>query len=121
MSDDTVGVTPSSSQPAAITVYWRPGCGACSALLRQLDRLGVRIDTRDIWEDPTASARVRQVAGGHETVPTVFVGDVPLVNPTPDDVMRTAAAFAPELVPAGYVPKQPGKVASWLLRLLRQE
>lgn len=119
-SDSTNGSTP-GPQTATITVYWRRGCGACSALLRQLDRLGVPIETVDVWENPAASARVRQVAGGHETVPTVFVGDAPLVNPTPDEVMRAALVFAPELVPADYVPKEPGRIASWILRLLKQE
>jgi mycoredoxin len=28
----------------------------------------------NIWEDPQAAARVRSVANGNETVPTVFVG-----------------------------------------------
>jgi mycoredoxin len=31
-----------------VVVYWRPGCGFCSSLLRQLDRAGLTYDRVDI-------------------------------------------------------------------------
>ena len=35
----------------------------------------------DIWQHPDAAEFVRSVANGNETVPTVTVGDVAVVNP----------------------------------------
>ncbi len=66
-----------------VTVYWRPGCGFCTRLLVELDRAGVTYDSRNIWDEPTAAEYVRSVARGHETVPTVVVGDQVHVNPPP--------------------------------------
>ena len=83
----------------AITVYWRPGCGFCSGLLRGLERQELSFARVDIWDDPDAAAFVRSVANGNETVPTVRVGDVALVNPTPRDVLRTVAEHAPDDLP----------------------
>lgn len=70
-----------------VTVYWRPGCPYCLRLRRQLRRAGVEFAGVDIWADPQAAARVRLVAAGNETVPTVFVGDTALVNPSPRAVL----------------------------------
>ena len=87
---------------AGITVYWRPGCGFCSGLFRQLDRLQVSYRTVDIWQEPTAAAFVRSVARGSETVPTVSIGSVALVNPSAHDILHAATTHAPGSVPAGY-------------------
>ncbi len=69
-------------------------------LERGLRRLGVPIDKRNIWEDPDAAAVVRSVARGHETVPTVVVGDVAMVNPRVNDVLAAIRTEAPHLEPA---------------------
>jgi glutaredoxin len=58
----------------AVEVYWRAGCPSCRRLLRALRRSRMPMVESNIWEDPQAAARVRSVANGHETVPTVFVG-----------------------------------------------
>lgn len=79
-----------NDEVAGITVYWRPGCGYCRSLFVDLDRLGVQYDTIDIWSNPDAAAFVRSVARGHETVPTVRVGESALINPRADDVLRAA-------------------------------
>jgi len=50
-----------------------------------------------IWEDPDAAARVRAVAGGNETVPTVFVGEHALVNPSIRQVTDLVRRAAPQL------------------------
>lgn len=94
--------------PVAVTVYWRPGCGFCSGLLRSLDRFGLACNRRNIWEDDQAAAFVRSVADGSETVPTVTVGDRVLVNPTGDEVMALVAEYAPERLPHGWEPRKPG-------------
>lgn len=101
-----------------ITFYWRPGCGFCAHLHRELSKLDVPMDMRNIWEDPTAAAFVRSVANGNETVPTVVVGDTSMVNPTPGQVMAALADSAPHLVPEGYEPPEPGLVARMLNRML---
>ena len=103
---------------SGITVYWRPGCGFCSSLRRQLDRGGVPHRLVNIWDDPSAAAFVRSVAQGNETVPTVTVGDVSLVNPSIDAVLVAASTHAPDAVPAGYVPPRPNAVARLVGRLL---
>jgi hypothetical protein len=48
----------------------------------------------NIWEDPQAAARVRSVAGGNETVPTVVVGYRALVNPSVGAVLAAMGAPA---------------------------
>lgn len=101
-----------------VTVYWRPGCGFCSSLLRGLDRQGLDYDRVNIWEDPDGAAFVRSVARGNETVPTVRVGDVALVNPTSTDVLRAVADQAPELLPDDWEPPQAGRAERMLHRLL---
>lgn len=83
----------------AITFYWRPGCGFCGGLERRLDRLGIPIDKRNIWEDPDAAEVVRSIANGNETVPTVVVGDARMVNPSADAVVAAIRAEAPHLEP----------------------
>lgn len=66
---------------STVTFFWRPGCGFCARLRRDLLQAGVELDERNIWEDPDAAAFVRSVAGGNETVPTVVAGGEALVNP----------------------------------------
>ena len=76
-----------SDSANTVTFYWRQGCGFCTRLHRGLSSHGVALDMRNIWEDPTNAAAVRSVAGGNETVPTVLVGDVAMVNPSVDQVL----------------------------------
>lgn len=68
-------------------------------LQRRLDRLGVPMDKRNIWEDPDAAADVRSIARGNETVPTVVVGEARMVNPSVEDVLAAVRAEAPHLEP----------------------
>lgn len=84
----------------AITFYWRPGCGFCMGLERRLGRLGVPLDKRNIWDDPEAAAVVRSIANGNETVPTVVVGEIAMVNPNVDRVLEAIRTEAPHLEPA---------------------
>lgn len=71
----------------SVTFYWRPGCGFCVVLRRQLEAAGVHLDARNIWEDEEAAAFVRSVARGHETVPTVVAAGRALVNPAASTVL----------------------------------
>jgi mycoredoxin len=65
-----------------VEFYWRPGCGFCAALRRPLMASGLNVKEINIWEEPGAAERVREVAGGNETVPTVIVGSTAMVNPS---------------------------------------
>jgi mycoredoxin len=103
---------------APVTVYWRPGCGFCASLLRGLERSGVTFDRVDIWQDEDAAAFVRSVAGGNETVPTVRVVDVALINPSTVDVLREVQERAPDHLPEGLEVPEPGRVARAVTRLL---
>lgn len=105
-------------QHEPVVVYWRPGCGFCSSLLRKLDASGLRFDRRNIWEDDDASAFVRTAANGNETVPTVRVGEMVLVNPSADDVLSQVAEVSPGQLPDGYEPSPPGRMAQAMNRLL---
>lgn len=78
---------------------------------------GLPIREINIWDDEGAAARVRSVAGGNETVPTVFVADRALVNPNTKQVFAAVRAVAP-----GSIPKSADGVLArgsrWLRRLL---
>ena len=76
-----------STTDTEITFFWRPGCGFCMALERQLASTDLTITYRNIWEDPEAAAFVRDHANGNEVVPTVKIGDVVLVNPSAEEVL----------------------------------
>ncbi len=82
----------------AFEVFWRPGCGFCALLERQLRRSGLELRMRNIWDEPEAAAYVRSVARGNETVPTLRIGAVSLVNPDPDEVVATLESVAPHLL-----------------------
>lgn len=81
-ADDAAEAVDSGS----FTVYWRPGCGFCSMLFRQLDRHGLDPVVVNIWEDDDAR-RFLNDSIGCETVPTVVVGDRLMVNPSIDEVV----------------------------------
>lgn len=87
-----------SASGSEITVYWRPGCPFCSSLRGGLHRAGLPFREVNIWDDPNAAAFVRSVARGNETVPTVSIGKVNLVNPSARRVLEVAATETPALL-----------------------
>lgn len=113
-----VEVSPHDGEASPVQLYWRPGCGFCSSLTRSLDRIGLDYEAHNIWEDEDAGVFVRGVANGNETVPTVRIGDVALINPTANEVMAEVATRAPAQVPAGYEPPEPGVLGRALRRML---
>lgn len=52
----------------------------------------IPFQARNIWAEPEYAAIVRSHAGGNETVPTVVIGDVAMVNPTLSEVQAALAA-----------------------------
>lgn len=101
-----------------LTVYWRPGCGFCSALIHGLERDEVAFERVDIWEDEEGAAFVRSVADGNETVPTVRVVDVALVNPSRAEVLRELQERASEHLPEGFDVPEVGRLGRAVNRLL---
>jgi len=87
------------STDTPITLYWRPGCPFCSSLMSKLDRQGVPTKQVNIWEVPEAAEIVKGIANGNETVPTVVVGEVSMVNPSAKQVVAELRKIAPELAP----------------------
>lgn len=112
------GTAGQSGATTRIDLYWRPGCGFCSVLMRGLDKLGIERVEHNIWDDPAAAAIVRQHARGHETVPTVVVGDTALVNPSSRQLVSFLAEQAPHLLPVGADVPQPGAVGRLVGRVL---
>ncbi len=85
-------------ETTGITVYWRPGCPYCSRLRRDLLHVGLPFAEVDIWADPAGAELVRFAAGGNETVPTVVVGSVTMVNPSVGDVVEALRRSDPTLI-----------------------
>ena len=80
-----------------VEFYWRPGCPFCIALRRRLRGSGLPVREVNIWDDPDAAARVRAVKRQRD-VPTVFVGDHALVNPSIRQVTALVREAAPQLL-----------------------
>lgn len=95
----------------SVEFYWRPGCPFCMRLRRGLHRRGLPIEAINIWEHPDAAARVRAVADGNETVPTVFIGERALVNPTVAQVESLLREVDPGL--AATLDSRPARRAWW--------
>ena len=77
---------------AGVTIYWRPMCGYCEVLKRELSEQGVDFETVDIWEHREKAEVVRQATGGDEIVPTVEIAGRFYVNPSAEEVIAAAAA-----------------------------
>jgi len=67
--------------PPLPVVLWRPHCPFCRILFSGIEKRGLVVETRNIWEDDEARALLNQRIGC-ETVPSVLVGDEILVNPS---------------------------------------
>ncbi|MGB3736098.1 MAG: glutaredoxin domain-containing protein [Ilumatobacter sp.] len=105
--------------PNQIDLYWRPGCGFCSSLRGQLDKLGIERVEHNIWDEPQKASVVREHANGNETVPTVVIGGVGMVNPSPGELAAHLAEHAPHLLPDGFEAPQPGAVGRAIGKIFR--
>ncbi len=110
--DDTAAERPVPD--GMVVVYWRPGCPWCGRLLRWIDRAGLPVDLRNIWDEPDAAEELRAITGGDETVPTVNVAGVGLVNPSP----KVLTAAVHEHLP-GLLPEDAGQDEPWWRRVGR--
>lgn len=103
----------------AVRLFVRPGCPYCVGLQLGLRRAGLPYDEIDIWEELEAAAFVRRHANGNETVPTVQIGDVVLVNPSPSAVVAEAGRAGIALEPRP--PSMPSRAAEAVRRRLRTD
>ncbi len=106
-----------------ILVYGRPYCPGVPGVLRLLDEAGVAYDYVNIRQDFEAAARLRQITGGYESVPTlVFPDGRTLIEPGRAALRRALQ----EANPGGDRPDAPAAVARpalrnpmyWLLALI---
>jgi len=111
-------VTPAAGTPGAVRVYWRPGCPYCAMLRLGLRAARVPAEWVNIWEDRAAAARVREITGGDETVPTVEVGARALVNPSAWQVAAAVQDGQPGILPSAGTRATSGlaRVAGWVSR-----
>jgi len=58
--------------PDDLSLYYYDGCPWCMRVLRALDRLGVRVERRNILEDPQ-HGRDLAAARGRRTVPVLRI------------------------------------------------
>ncbi len=113
--DETVSERDATDQ---VDFYWRPGCLFCVSLEKQLKRAEIDFVRHNIWDEDEAAGFVRSVARGTETVPTVAIGDVALVNPSAGQVFATMQEVAPQLLPEGFEPPAPRGLGRLLSRIL---
>lgn len=84
-------------EPNSLIVYGRPGCPGVSPVLRLLDAAGAAYEYVDIRQDPAAAARLRELTGGYESVPTVVLPDGrALVEPGTLKLRKILQEGAPE-------------------------
>ena len=114
-------MSPEPGQAAQVDLYWRPGCGFCVRLMRQIEEFELPTVRHDIWEDPAAADVVRAAAAGNETVPTVVVGARTMVNPSFDAVLAAVEAEAPSLLPEQVDPARPRRRPTAFLDRLRRD
>ncbi len=90
-------------------------------LERSLEKIDLPLNKLNIWDNPEYAAKVRSIADGNETVPTLVIGDVSMVNPNPGQVLQALQSEAPELIPEGTDIPKPSKIGQKLNRLLGGE
>jgi hypothetical protein len=87
-------------------------------LERSLVGAEIPLDKHNIWDDPSAAAFVRSVAGGNETVPTVRVGSTAMVNPSPKEVAAAIVREIPDLADEAETLGQPSAIGKLLQRMI---
>jgi glutaredoxin len=105
-----------------IIVYGRPGCPGLRPVLNLLHKGGVPYDYVNIREDAAAAARLRALAGGNESVPTVVLPDGRvLVEPGTIGLRRAlqeAGLVGEALTPAAAVQAGLSNRVYWALALI---
>lgn len=79
------------ADPSIPIVLWRPHCPFCRMLLSDIERHGLVVEMRNIWEDDEARELLNRRIGS-ETVPSVMVGEEILVNPSITELLAAVDA-----------------------------
>jgi glutaredoxin 3 len=99
-------MAPTSDEPGAgaqlakVEVYTRRGCMYCSRLIALFDELGVSYAHHDLTGDQARRAWLAE-ASGRDTVPQVFIDDVPVGGFTDVAAMHRRGELARRLTRAG--------------------
>jgi glutaredoxin len=111
-----------SEDSGTVLVYGRPGCPGLRPVLNLLQKAGVPYDYVDVREDADAAARLRAMAGGYESVPTVVLpGGRVLVEPGTIGLRRAlqeAGLVGEALTPAAAVQAGLSNRVYWVLALI---
>lgn len=78
-----------------VAVFWRPGCTFCLRLMWKLRSHLGQVYWVNIWQDDDAAARVRELNGGNETVPTVLTAEEHYVALDRARALETVRSHAP--------------------------
>ncbi|MDN5724524.1 MAG: hypothetical protein L0G99_01150 [Propionibacteriales bacterium] len=77
---------PEPNYDAPVVIFWRPGCGYCARLKRELGADGAKAEWANIWAHDQAMTLVKAANNGDETVPTVKINGTFHTNPDPVEV-----------------------------------
>ena len=75
-----------------VKLFWRPMCGYCMTLKKELEKREIPFESVNIWEQRDQAEIVREANGGDELVPTVQVGDKFYANPSLAEVLTAVEA-----------------------------
>jgi len=73
-------------------MYTTNHCGYCVLLKRYLDFRGITYQEVNVEDEPALQRQLEQWTGGYQTVPTVQIGELILVNPRGPEVEAALAA-----------------------------
>ncbi|MGD7788037.1 glutaredoxin domain-containing protein [Propionibacteriaceae bacterium Y1700] len=82
---------PEPNYDAPVVIFWRPGCGYCARLKRELGDAGAKAEWVNVWAHDQGMALVKTHNNGDETVPTVKINGKFHTNPDPVDVQLALA------------------------------
>jgi mycoredoxin len=81
-------VTYPAQRAAPLIIYGHDYCGQCWALKSALDEKGVAYEWRDVLNEPRHQVRLKELARGYLSVPTVVFEDgTVMVEPWPNKVL----------------------------------
>jgi mycoredoxin len=72
-------------------MYTTSRCGYCVLLKRYLDYRGIDYQEINVEDEPELQRQLEEWTGGYQTVPTVRIGELVLVNPRGPEVEAALA------------------------------
>ena len=86
--DDSTATNPArmGARQVPVVVFGTTWCAATQMVRRNLERLRIAYQFRDMDEDHDAEKQVKWWTGGYASHPTILVGDDILVEPTTSEL-----------------------------------